>query len=448
MTVFGESEAGRFRAAGLGQGCRLAITAFVLTQFVDWTLLEINGVQLSVQKVVAAFVLPTAVLLMRHIRLSWPLLKLGGCLAIAYCLAHVVALEIRPELVNGLFGLCVGLFASLVVYTALCYSPEAIQYLARLWMIAASTVSVVMVFQLFGLLPLFLVAEVDLPSRRAFGELYRATGFKNDPNIAALMLAIGIAFAMAYGGRFRTASCAVITAGILTTFSRMGIFLAVFLFVLAAVQSGRINARGMIRVITRAAAAIATTVLLTTLTIAIAPETGEYLSERFSEVAVTFGKMRNNSISAGAGRSLTSSETRVLLASGALETAKGRWLTGVGAYKTEDAIYEATSVRNVAHNTYLEMLLMGGVWGVVCICYYLSVLRRAIGVARETRGFDRTRSAVISVCWAFGAAGLFLSITYTAVLWMPVFLALALRHHASREIAINRALAQYANAVG
>jgi hypothetical protein len=418
------------RAGPFTLGARLALATFVVTQFVDLTLLDVGGIQLTAQKSAAVALLPMAVILMRRLRISRSLIFLGVTLAFAYSIAHLWQGDLGPPLLNGLFGLSGGMVTAVVLYTALCEAPGCFGYFAAWWVAASVVTGAVMVLQALNVLPLFVVPESDLPARLALSGLYRATGFKYDPNIAALMLVIGLAFAFGTSGRRSALSRALIGAGIVTTFSRMGILAGLGMFLLAGFK----NRRGIAHILRRAIGMLVAVLLISASVTAgallAAPEIARYLSERFGEVVVTYEQVMAGGVPPGRGRHLTSSEARVLLAKGALDTAMSHWLTGVGAYATEDAIFEEVSLHNVAHNTYLELFLIGGLSGLACVWVYYAVVAGALRAAKNRPDLSEARYVVFAAAGAVACGSLFLSITYTSLLWVPAFLAAALRYQA------------------
>src|SRR6476660_4758709 len=114
----------------LGVGAKLAIVAYVLTQFVDCTVVEYGGVPISAQKIAGIIFLPAALLLMGKLRAPTGLVALGAFLGFAYSLAHLIRRDLGAPLWNGIFGLTIGMVTAIVLYTALSDTPASIRYFA------------------------------------------------------------------------------------------------------------------------------------------------------------------------------------------------------------------------------------------------------------------------------------------------------------------------------
>jgi len=289
-----------------------------------------------------------------------------------------------------------------------------------------------MLLQALNVLPLFVVPEADLPARLAVSGLYRATGLKYDPNIAALMLVIGLALALGDAGRRMVAARVFIAVGIVTTLSRMGILVGLGMFMIAGFQ----RRSTVTRILHGTAGTLIATLLIAVSaavgTFVASPEVTEYVSERFAEVAITYQQVMAGDLPSGRSRHLTSSQARMVLAKGALDSAMSHWVAGVGAYGTEEAIFEAVSLENVAHNTYLELFLIGGVWGLACVYFYCTVVIGSLRVTWNRPDLTEARRVVVAAVTSVACGSMFLSITYTSLLWAPAFLALGLRYHVRR----------------
>lgn len=82
----------------------------------------------------------------------------------------------------------------------------------------------------------------------------------------------------------------------------------------------------------------------------------------------------------------------------------------------------------MAHNTYLEFFVVGGLWGILTLLYYIGCVRKKLKFVYEFIPL-KEKGVVVIVIFALAATGLFLSITYNSILWLPFVLAFILKQH-------------------
>lgn len=409
-------------------GAAIAIISFVLTQFVDITVFHVGMIPITIQKLVAAYFLPLSAVLIGHIRLKLSLIIVATSLLVAYLAAHVVSGTLPPEALSAAASVVFGFWGAVILYTALTQNERNIELLAKVWIIFSVITSIVTVLQALGKVPLMTVPGDYLDRRIALGGLYRGVGLKFDPNFQALMLVIGLVFTQYFTRSGQLYITVVILLGIVATFSRMGLLLGVmivlftpFLKILLQRQS---FGKALLRLFTNAVIISLGTIIV----YMFGPqEIPEYLLQRVQDIAVAITTIGSDHASIGGGH-LTSAETRLIVANTAWRLALENWTFGVGAYRSDSAIFAASGIMNVAHNTYLELFLIGGVWGIVAMLCYATILFsgllsdiRSLAPAFE-QGFFFTLVVVFaSLCF-------FLSLTYNSIIWLPLVLSLTILH--------------------
>ena len=93
-----------------------------------------------------------------------------------------------------------------------------------------------------------------------------------------------------------------------------------------------------------------------------------------------------------------------------------------GPYQSEALMYELVGLYNVAHNVYMEWIMIGGVCGLLPPIAFVVMIRRARRHARSIAD-RRAASLLLVVALVFGIGGLFLSLTYNSFIWLPLALA-------------------------
>ena len=424
-------------------GVWVAIVGFVFAQFVEqdilWLLLPIS---ISLNKIVVLVIFPLAFALMGYIRIALPLIAIASVMILANSAAYVENLDVlNPDpttppmpLLSANATVVVGFLTATMLYTALAQSDRSFLILGRVWVAFAAVTSLVVVGQVFGLLPLWAILSDDasqiggLAIAEAVG-LYRGIGFKLDPNYQALVLVLGIVFARFYVfSKFRLIVALVITAGLVGTFSRMGLFVAALAWVFASVIKARTNRRdaNTVPLLTL----LGTVTILALMSIGFyylaPPEVQSYLELRITETSSAF-----RSLAAGgspAQPEMASTNTRILMVATALRIFSDYYLVGVGAYRQSEAMDAYTGVDQTLHNTYLDQLVTGGLLGVLVIILYITLVVRALSQYQgEGEDAARRKRCVLTLIFAFSLLACFLTLNYYSIVWFPLVIALA--HH-------------------
>jgi hypothetical protein len=411
-------------------GVLVAIFAFVTTQFVDISLLSIGAFQVTVQKIVAVLALPLAVVLMGHIRVSRPLAVFALILLIAYCIAYVIRRDFSGDMVSGAITVLTGFVGALVLYTALTQRSDALAMLGTTWVAFSVCSSSLALLQAAGAIPLFNVPDEYLQTREAIGVtgLYRGVGLKYDPNFQALMLLIGLVFSQFYLSTHRLMVSFIVFLGIIATFSRMGVLLALMILAGAPAVRGYIRGRSLSGVLVASGAALVLLVTIVSLTIALGPTSVRvYVVERADEVYQLMMSLLSGDVSGLlADGQLGSAYERFYLATSALVLALENWTVGVGAYRGPSAIFDFSGIEKPAHNTYLEFFLIGGVWGILALLFYAAFIIRRIWRLNRFGVLARDRCAFMLLVLTFVVIGFFISLTYNSLLWLPLVVAATL----------------------
>lgn len=424
----------QYLSTGLSDlGAKLIILVFVFSQFVEVSLYTSENFIISLQKVVAIFLLPIALLFMRRIRANGYLTAFAILLFTSYTISYILKGNIAPEVAVAAVSTLMGFVGAVMLYTALAFNvPRNIQTLAKIWIFFSVMTAMITFLQSLGLLPLFTVPYEYIRFREATTGLYRGTGLKFDPNFQALMLVIGLTFTIFYPLRnwIRFALQSIIVLGIVGTFSRMGLLLAVLTLVLGPILQSFGSKKRLPRALIGATVYAILVLVIGFALYAWGPVSiRTYLEQRFDSIGAGISILfsdENPETTAHLSH-LSSAEARALLAKAALTLALRHWLVGVGAYQTDQVIYEYIGIPNVAHNTYLEQFIIGGILGLLSIFLYAWILTQGLWFKCSLAQIKIYRNALLVLVMVFAVAGFFLSLSYNSVIWLPLAIALAIR---------------------
>lgn len=410
-----------FRWSPREAGARLAIAAFVLAQFVEITFFHVASVPVTAQKLAALLAFPLALLLMGGIRAPARLLGLAALLLLAFTMRDLTDGVLDAQTLAASSVVLIGLAGAVVLFTALESDARALGWLASTWIAFAVVTAILAIAQAFGLVSMVTPGKELLGGREVMPgvSLYRGVGLKEDPNFQALMLCIGLLFShFRQRRRTRTCTSALLALGVVATFSRMGLLLA--LLILIAAPVARASADDRIVATVRGLAAVAVVGIGLALFVRfVSPATGTYLEDRFTDVVTTYEMVLGEDVPRSSPAPPSSARARLILAVGAMDLGARNWGRGIGAFRTEAELQKTTGLSNVSHNTYLELFVIGGVWGLLCVGWYAFLLLRGL------RTGDRQHARFIAcLALVFGFTGLFLSLTYNSIIWLPVVLAL------------------------
>ena len=251
----------------------------------------------------------------------------------------------------------------------------------------------------------------------------RASGFRMDPNFDALVLIIGLTFILSFEKKYTFIKSFIIFLGILFTFSRMGIILYLFIYIYYLIIRKRIY-RFIIKRKT-----IYRILIFILFFIIILPITNNNTNiqimdiikislNRFDDI---LNLIKNNN------DDLTSAKTRLMLRRSSIQVIRENFLTGIGAYRTSEIMFQEIGLPNVAHDTYLEFLLIGGFWGGLFLIYYLRLLYKNIKKLSKIKSSDVDELFFLKLnLLNFLLTGIFLSITYNVILWFPLIISVSI----------------------
>jgi len=405
-------------------GAWLVIVGFVLSQFVEFTVSNIGGFDISVQKLVALAVFPAAFILIGHIRFSRTLVTFAILMILANSAAYAVGSDISdPELLSANVVVLIGFLGATLLFTALSQDRREFATLGRVWAVFAAISSLIVIGQVGGILPLWAVSGEALGMRAAeAGSLYRGTGLRFDPNYEALALVIGLVFARFYMRRIRFLTILLIMLGIAGTFSRMGFIAAALILVTASPVQAWVERKAFARALIKALGYI---VSLITISIgfymAVPDNIRSYINLRVAQLSGVI----HTPVYEGTATGITSAEERVWLLHAAVQVISQHFAFGVGAYREPEFLYYATGVDKTAHNTYLEAVLIGGVIGIFALCLYIFAVTRALYRSRLRTVNPTDRSSILMVVYAFAFMAAFLTMNYNSILWFPLVITLA-----------------------
>ena len=403
----------------------LASVGYVIAQFTDITLFHVGDFPITVQKVIGLIVFPLALFLLGKVRFDKRLVLIGLTFAISYSVGLFANPGNWVKASAAVATLFVGFLSATTLYSGLTSSTSATKRFAYLWIGCAIVTSIIAVLQAQGIVPLFDVPDEFVSNRIGLAGLYRGVGLKYDPNFAALMLVIGAAFAIAYGGgRWKWWGIVIVIGiGIGATFSRMGVLVLLIVIAISIFRSRREEGKPVFVFKKATMRNVLIAGLISITLVEVAPDTAkDYISIRLGDVAAAATEvMAGNALNDQS--TLTSATQRIILARAALEIGTQKWLFGVGAHRGNEAIFEQTGFENAAHNTYLQLFLIGGIWGFLALLVYAVVLIRSLRFKPFRVSPGKSNSAPVLVTLAVTICALFLSLTYNSILWLPIVLA-------------------------
>ncbi len=400
------------------------IWVFCLTQFTDISFGQAAFLPLTLQKLMGLCVYPVALILLRRAPVGPAMRWFGAALLACYSVAGLV----RPSIVGGVlsadFGVLAGAFAAWMLYRALADRSAAFDEFLRAWTILAVITSIVGLLQVAELLPTVPAIDKDADFAMMSDGVRRGWGLKADANFQALMLVISLATARLAPLRYRWLAIAIILAGLVATFSRMGLVLGLMALVVTGLLGRpRSDRRAALRT---AARYLLTLILLAALVFAglmmgLSDSAERYLG-RLGESVSALDLLAEGAVEEHQDRNLNSTEARAALLLGSFEIAARHLPFGVGPYQSEALMYELVGLYNVAHNVYMEWIMIGGVCGLLPPIAFVVMIRRARRHARSIAD-RRAASLLLVVALVFGIGGLFLSLTYNSFIWLPLALA-------------------------
>ncbi|MFT4216782.1 MAG: O-antigen ligase family protein [Micropruina sp.] len=405
------------------------VVAYVGSQFVDVTLATVGDLVLSVQKVTAIVVLPLGAILLRRLRWSSAIAATAAALSLAYVVAAGLGGQPAPTLASDLFALILNAIAALVLYAALLDMPRPVQTFGRVWCFCAVVTSMLALGQVLGVVPLMNVPDELLSRRLTDSGLLRASGLKADPNFAAMMMTAGVAFTAVVVSRpLRLAARLALFVGVAATLSRMGMIVAAVLLLASASAGTRRHRISSVRMIFLLPVAALLAIILYG---SLPPNVQMYVDARFWDLGRGAEYLL---VGADVGTVDGSGVERADLLLGTLTIIAMNPLVGVGPNNLQGMLYANIGIDKGAHNTYLEIVAIGGIFGLFAIGVYVANL---LGGLRRGRTLNWSSSDVRCAqlfCLAVGLMAAVLTIVYNAMLWIPLTLACVIGADASSRV--------------
>lgn len=404
-------------------GVILALFTFIFAQFVEIALFNVGGFQVSAQKLSAFILFPIALLFMRRIEYNKRLIYLLIVVISAYTFSHILNLRI-DDLVLTIFTLLSGFLGAIVLFTAFSKSDKALKVFAKIWLMFSVVTSIICILQAMGLVPILAVSTTE-EALAISGGVLRGSGLKEDPNFQAFMLSLGLVFFFSLPKK-NWIYFIIIIGGVIATFSRMGMVLSVVIILCYYIlQSERkIDFKSLLK---NGVKFLVIITLIGSLVYIILPDNiTTFVDNRFQDVGQGINLLFKDqalSILSKQGK-MTSGEQRVVVAVSGLVKFSEHYLIGVGAFRTDDAIGEITGFDIVSHNTYIELMLIGGIFGIYTMYLYGKILMRVF----KNKLFKKSGQLEFSFWYmfviTFMLACLLLSFTYNSIFWLPAVIAL------------------------
>jgi O-antigen ligase len=412
-------------------GASVAIVTVVLMQFIDLAIVNVGEFVLSFQKLCALLLFPLSLLLIGRLRIKGIFIVFAVLMILVNSSSYWIHgdfLDSRTLSANA--TVFTGLAGAVVLHTGLTIHSHGIPFLVRAWVLIGCFSAILTVMQAVGLVPMSLVPENILYMREvAVAGLMRGTGLKYDPNFQAMILAIGLIFAQFLRPSMRWTTTTILLIGIISTFSRMAFLVSLVAILLTPLIKGLIKGDlGVSRLFKFCGTAMVSTIFVG-MFILLGPNAFRYyLGERITNATVAIKTIGSYSHISDIGHP-SSAQSRILLAKGAWMTFREYPLLGIGAYKSRDILEEKVGIPNVAHNTYLELLMTGGIFGLGALGAMVTgivgglYLRNILSRAKKAPALTWNTAVVTGQVLAFALFALFLSLNNSFILWLPLVLA-------------------------
>ena len=420
-------------------GASLGILYIVAGSFIDLNIFSIGSFAFSFQKGLALVFIPYVLVLIGRMHISKSLILFFLMFALAFLIYYVSSGSLAdPFFLKGGIVLIIGFVTAVILHTSLVEHRNGIYYFMNCWIILACISSLIAVGQSFDVVPLFFVPEEFLAWRRTGIEgIYRGVAFKYDPNFLAMLLTLGVGFALFLGRRIRWFVIILLMAGILATFSRMGLLVALaVIFTGVLLEMILINKRRPVTVIIYIVFSLLI-VLSVIFFLVITNLMPTYIHERY--VSIIYAAKDAYSLKVEAPDINLPSETeRVLLSKSALAIIMDKPVFGVGAYREREEMAAKIDIDKSSHNVFLDLIMVGGIMGWLSLGYYIKNVWSKMGnVFRSTFFHEGKNKKMILIIgtqlFAYSLMGCFLSYVYYPILWFPLVFVVALENISIRE---------------
>lgn len=411
------------------RGGRIIIAAVVAAQFFDITIFNAGGFVVSAQKILVGLAIPLGVVMLGRIRVPIALVTCAFFFLMALSAGWIFGGIPVPGLGGYLVAGILNVMAAVALVSALICVSGSFGYMARVWIVLGTLTGLVTIGQFAGAVPLFAVSAEYSDMRDAVSGYVRGTGFKFDPNFQATMLVIGLVFARFYSPRrLKTVLSVVLVVAIGCTLSRMGILLAVLVLLTTLNPLKSHSADAVSVVIRRTVAAVLVVISGWTLMSLVPGDIQTYMSERAIEAASAATEALQGTSATGNGN-LDSADERGALLRGTVRVIQDHPVSGVGAGQLPRELAELGLPSKAAHNTYLEVVAVGGIWGIFLLTSYVVVALR--GVLRVGRSDEAQAVKLVLLCFAVQA--FLITFLYNSFFWVPLCLIVGMAHSRMRS---------------
>ena len=348
---------------------RLIIIISTAALYIDLDLFSIGGVVISVHKLIALIGFPVAIALMgiKKLKIDMRIVIFGLLMFVTFCLFYIISGTFDNRFFSALVQVGLNGAVAVLLFTALTNDPKAFRFFIHL-IIAFSVISaVISILQVFGISTGTLKVPDTIP---------RVSGLLKDPNYQAAALLIGIACLLSLEKiNFRIPFILILSAGVVCTVSRMGLLVLGLLILISPVFfRHHYKKRVVIFMLWMIIGGVVVVLLFFPLGL------GETITGRFSVLLDAFKQIASTQ-----GESLLQI-ARLKLAYNAFLGFLQHPLLGIGVFNSTDFMIESMGITIALHNTYMEFILAGGVWGILLLVYLYSTFVRACCISPDDKG--------------------------------------------------------------
>jgi hypothetical protein len=407
--------------------CRIILLITAAALYIDMDLFSIGSVVISVHKLAGLAGFPLALIVMgwRKLIIDLRIVLFGLLMLVTFNLFYVVEGVYDGRFYSAFLQIGLNGVIAVFLLTALKRDDRSFPFFMDL-LIGLSAVSALAVLvQFLGNLS----GEAGVAEALATASRLRVSGLLRDPNYEAAALLIGAS------ALFTLRRLALViplflwfSLGILLTFSRMGILglgLLVLLspFLLRSVDRERRIGNWLLWIIFAAAAGIVIVhpaglfqVLLSRFTIVI---------EAFRQVGETNGE----------------SLLRIIKLKQYYHSILGfldHPVTGIGGFNSIAFMEETIGAHYNLHNTYLEYLLAGGIWGLLMLGYLYRYAIGSVLIPPADHQELQIRHFLLLYGLIYSFVSIFLSYHLDMTTWMLLVLSLVYRDRAGGSVPLLR----------
>jgi hypothetical protein len=396
---------------------RIVVMVFILSQFLSIDLFAVGGFPITLQKLLALIFFPVILygFGFRSLALKKEIVILTSLYVVTIGLYYLVHMEMSASFFLVLLTTGFNAVTAVLLLTAMVEYDEAFAFLGKLWAAFAFITAIITFCQFLGLLPSLHNISVQIYVSHG-NYYYRGTGTLTDPNYTAVLLLAGLGFVLGVPTiRMKPLLLAVIVLGILGTVSRMG-FVGI---VLGMLVSPFYLTSNRIRPFLYRFSFVFIIIGLITLSYLFPSGASEVILSRIDSTravteSIASSDEENDSIEQKEKMKALTPQGgfRYLLIKQAFRGfADNPWF-GIGGYKSSRYINDTVGQPYVLHNTYLEFLLAGGIWGCFLLLYFFFITLKAAVLKNNLQ-----RKAVLLQILVFYFTALFLSFDTDFYMW-------------------------------